>query len=166
MAQLFIHSLVIGICTTIFMDIVTVIRTKLLQVKSLNYAWVGRWVLGWPKGQFTHPNITQAAPQKHEMIVGWFFHYLIGILWVYLFLLGHQFDLYSIDFISMMIFALITTFFPFLIMQPAFGFGFFAQRTPAPLIAMRNSLITHTSFGLGMYISISVFNYFIDMAIV
>lgn len=157
MTQLLIHSLVIGICATIFMDIITIIRTRLFQVKSLNYAWVGRWILGWSKAQFIHPNIIQAAPQAHEMLVGWLFHYLIGILWVCLFLLGHQLNLYPIHFTAIMIFALITTFVPFLIMQPAFGFGFFARKTPAPLTAIRNSLITHISFGLGIYISICFF---------
>lgn len=163
MNQLLVYSLVIGISSTIFMDIMTLIRTKLFGIKSLNYAFVGRWVLGWSKAKFTHQNIIQAPAQTHETPVGWVFHYFTGILWVFLFLLGQHWGVYPLQFSSVMIFALATTLVPFLIMQPAFGFGFFAQRTPAPLTAIRNSLMTHISFGLGIYISISCLEYFIGV---
>nr|WP_202899843.1 DUF2938 family protein [Kordiimonas gwangyangensis] len=42
---------------------------------------------------------------------------------------------------------------PFFIMQPAFGFGFAASRTPAPWKARLKSLVTHTVFGMGLYLT-------------
>ncbi|MNC82827.1 hypothetical protein D3C75_1365000 [compost metagenome] len=42
---------------------------------------------------------------------------------------------------------------PFFLMQPSFGFGFAAARTPQPNIARQRSLIAHASFGIGIYVS-------------
>ena len=42
---------------------------------------------------------------------------------------------------------------PYLIMQPAFGLGIAASRTPQPLHARLRSLMAHTAFGVGLYLS-------------
>jgi hypothetical protein len=42
--------------------------------------------------------------------------------------------------------------FPFFIMQPSFGLGVAASRTPDPTQARLKSLATHTIFGLGLYL--------------
>ncbi|WP_447883030.1 DUF2938 family protein [Serratia fonticola] len=41
---------------------------------------------------------------------------------------------------------------PFFLMQPSFGFGFAAARTPQPNVARQRSLIAHVSFGIGIYV--------------
>jgi Protein of unknown function (DUF2938) len=45
---------------------------------------------------------------------------------------------------------------PFLILQPAFGAGIAASLTPRPNIARVRSLLTHLSFGLGLYLAAEV----------
>ena len=40
---------------------------------------------------------------------------------------------------------------PFLVMQPAMGYGIAASRTPKPAAARLRSLTTHAVFGLGLY---------------
>jgi len=42
--------------------------------------------------------------------------------------------------------------FPFFIMQPSFGLGIVASRTPKPTQARLKSLVTHTVFGIGLYV--------------
>jgi hypothetical protein len=42
---------------------------------------------------------------------------------------------------------------PFLVMQPAMGAGVAASRTPSPATARVRSLVTHTVFGLGLYVA-------------
>jgi len=49
-------------------------------------------------------------------------------------------------------FGLVTTLAPFLVMQPAFGFGIAASKTPKPSQARLKSLMTHTVFGRGLYL--------------
>ncbi|MDQ3427283.1 MAG: DUF2938 domain-containing protein, partial [Gemmatimonadota bacterium] len=41
---------------------------------------------------------------------------------------------------------------PLFIMQPAFGLGIAASRTPNPTQARLKSLVTHTVFGAGLYV--------------
>jgi hypothetical protein len=41
---------------------------------------------------------------------------------------------------------------PFLLMQPSFGFGIAASRTPNPTQARLRSLMAHAAFGVGLYV--------------
>jgi hypothetical protein len=45
-----------------------------------------------------------------------------------------------------------TVVFPLFIMQPSLGFGVAASRTPNPTQARLKSLMTHTVFGVGLYV--------------
>jgi hypothetical protein len=42
--------------------------------------------------------------------------------------------------------------FPFFILQPSFGLGIAAARTPKSTQARLKSLVTHTVFGVGLYV--------------
>lgn len=42
---------------------------------------------------------------------------------------------------------------PLFVMQPAFGFCIAASRTPQPDVARRRSLVTHLSYGVGLYLA-------------
>ncbi|WP_425338840.1 DUF2938 family protein [Bartonella tamiae] len=50
--------------------------------------------------------------------------------------------------------------FLFFIMQPAFSIGIAVSKTPNPWISRFKSLVAHSSFGLGLYISLHIVNYF------
>ncbi|WP_350307710.1 DUF2938 family protein [Photorhabdus viridis] len=52
----------------------------------------------------------------------------------------------------------ISTVAPFFIMQPCFGFGFAASKTPKPHVTGLRSLVAHVSFGIGLYLSAFTFN--------
>jgi hypothetical protein len=46
-----------------------------------------------------------------------------------------------------------TVVFPFFILQPSLGLGIASSRTPKPMQARLKSLMTHTVFGVGLYLS-------------
>lgn len=52
--------------------------------------------------------------------------------------------------------GLLTLFAPFLILQPALGFGIAASRTPRPWLARLLSVLTHLAYGVGLYIAACV----------
>lgn len=54
--------------------------------------------------------------------------------------------------IPAILFGVVTVLMPFFIMQPAFGLGFAASRTPNPTQARLRSLMNHTAFGVGLYL--------------
>ena len=156
--MLLIQAVVVGVIATLVMDVLGGVRGKYFAVKSLNYAWVGRWALGWKDCQFKHRNIMQAPARRGEMAVGWLLHYVTGILWAYLLLLSVPNWLAEITFWPALLTGLLSLAFPFLMMQPAFGFGFFAAKTPAPRLAIQNSLIAHLCFAVGLYIAAWIYN--------
>lgn len=147
-------TLLLGLLATAFMDLWAWVQKQLFQVPSLDYRLVGRWLLHMPTHGVSHHNILQAEPRRGELGLGWSAHYLIGIIlgWIFICLEGESW-LQSPDFPSALLFGLVTTVFPFFIMQPAFGFGLCASRSPRPWIARRNSLIAHSAFGVGLYLS-------------
>lgn len=149
--MLFLQAIFIGVVATLIMDLLIVIRTRYFSIKSLNYAFVGRWILGWKDLQFRHQNITQAASQRGEAVLGWSMHYVIGIVWAYVLLLRFPDWINQISIWPVLLISIVTLIFPFMIMQPAFGFGFFAAKTPAPKKARINSLVTHLFFAAGLY---------------
>jgi hypothetical protein len=42
---------------------------------------------------------------------------------------------------------------PWFILQPAFGFGIASHKTPTPVFNAVKSLVTHTVFGFGLFLS-------------
>jgi Protein of unknown function (DUF2938) len=48
---------------------------------------------------------------------------------------------------------------PFFVMQPAFGLGIAASRTPNPAQARLRSLMAHGVFGVGLYLSAIALSY-------
>jgi hypothetical protein len=51
-----------------------------------------------------------------------------------------------------LLFGIGTVVFPFFIMQPSFGLGIAASKTPKPARARLKSLATHIVFGVGLYV--------------
>ena len=152
-----IQSVFIGIISTAFMDVIAWILKILFKIMPLNYAFIGRWFLSWTDGKFMHNTIVKSPSKKGEIIWGWGIHYVTGIIWALIYLILNKFYVLNYSFVSALIFAVLTTFVPFLMIQPALGFGFFAKATPHQIISIRNSLVAHIAFGCGLYFSLNLF---------
>ena len=83
--------------------------------------------------------------------------------WVAHYVIGTAFALIFVSFASgswlerptlmpALAFGVATTLIPFLIMQPSFGLGIAASKTSHPNQARLKGLMTHTVFGVGLYI--------------
>jgi hypothetical protein len=147
-------AIAIGIGATLLMDLWNLFLKRTVGVPSLNYCLLGRWLRHMPGGTLRHAAITAAAQKPHECTVGWVAHYTIGVV----FALGFI-GLTSGDWLTRptvlpaLLYGLATVVFPFLIMQPSLGLGIAASRTPNPMPARLKSLVTHTVFGIGLYLS-------------
>ncbi|AZS49454.1 DUF2938 domain-containing protein [Entomomonas moraniae] len=148
------QTVFIGVGATLIMDAWAVIQKRVWNIPPLDYRLVGRWVGCFFQKKLIHKTIIQTSQVKGEVIIGWFLHYLIGIVFSFLMIwvVGYKW-LLNPTFFPALIAGIISVIAPFFIMQPCFGFGIAASLTPKPNSARFRSLIAHVSFGVGLYIS-------------
>jgi hypothetical protein len=147
-------TVLIGIGATVVTDMWGFARQPLLGVSSPDYGMVGRWFGLMPRGQFHHASIAAAPPVRSERAMGWIVHYLIGIAYAgALVAIGGERWLQHPDLLLALAVGVGSVAAPFLIMQPAMGAGIAASRTKSPGTARLHSLLVHTVFGLGLYVS-------------
>ncbi|MCG8576111.1 MAG: DUF2938 domain-containing protein [Flavobacteriales bacterium] len=149
----FFHAIAVGIGATAIMDIYSWIL-KMFGVPTLDYRFLGRWIGHFFNGKFSHHQIFNSPPIKYELAIGWGAHYLIGITFACLLavIYGKKWLMHPTLFPALII-GIVTIVAPFFIMQPAFGIGFAAAKVPDPTKARLLSLLAHTVFGMGLFLS-------------
>jgi hypothetical protein len=143
----------IGCGATLMFDLWGLFLKYVFKMSPSNICLVGRWLRYMPEGKFSHANINAAPRKSAECVVGWLAHYLIGITFasVFIALVGESW-LHRPTPIPALAFGAITVFAPFLIMQPAFGYGLAASKAANPMQARVRSLMNHAAFGAGLYL--------------
>lgn len=149
----FLDPILIGMGATLTFDLWGLFLKYTFKVTPPNFCLVGRWILYMPEGLFRHVNIGSVPQKGAECTVGWITHYMIGIAFAAAFiaLAGTRWVEHP-TLIPALVFGLITVSAPLFIMQPAFGLGVAASKTPNPAQARLHSLINHIVFGFGLYI--------------
>ena len=154
-----IPTLLIGAGATAVTDAWAISRKRLLGVHPLDYALVGRWLAYLARGRFRHYPIAATPPVAHERAIGWIAHYLIGMAFaaILLAMYGPAWACHPTPGPALAV-GIGSVAAPFLLMQPGMGAGIAARRTPRPNVTRAHSAITHTLFGLGLYVSAWVVN--------
>jgi hypothetical protein len=158
-------AVLVGIGSIVIMDIWNLFLQYTFKISSLNFCLVGRWLSHMPLGTFMHANIAAAAKRPAECAIGWTAHYLIGIafaLMLVLFTSGSWLEHPS--FLPALLVGIGTVPIPYFIMQPALGLGIAAANTPHPTQARLKSLMTHTVFGVGLYLSAIPVSYLMHLS--
>ncbi|HEJ0401729.1 TPA: DUF2938 domain-containing protein [Serratia marcescens] len=137
--------LFIGAGATLCMDLWALLLKRRFGIPSLDYALVGRWF---------HATIVTAPPRQGERKIGWILHYAIGIAFAFipLGLAGIKWYAAPTPIVALLS-GWLSLAAPFLVMQPALGFGVAAAKTANPRRARLLSLLTHTVYGLGLLIA-------------
>lgn len=152
-ASYILGAIAVGLGATLVMDLWNLFLKRAFGIPSLNYCLLGRWLRHMPEGTFRHASIA-AAPQKpFECTVGSIAHYTIGVVFaIGLVVLTSGDWLDRPTLLPALLYGVATIVFPFFLMQPSFGFGIAASKTPHPTQARLKSLMTHTVFGVGLYV--------------
>jgi hypothetical protein len=160
LALFLISTILIGLGATLTTDLWALFLKHAFKIVPSNFCLVGRWLQYMPEGTFIHSNIASAPQKSAECTVGWLAHYMIGITFAIVFvaLVGNDW-LQHPTLIPALTFGVITVLIPFFIMQPAFGLGLAASKTPNPTQARLRSLMTHTALGVGLYLSALLINW-------
>jgi polyferredoxin len=147
-------SLIIGLGATAVMDVWVIARKRLLGIAAPDYGLVGRWITYSSRGRFRHESIKASPPVHNEKLIGWVVHYLTGIVFA-----ATLVGAWGLDWVRYptilpaLVVGIGTVAAPFLIMQPAMGMGIGGSRTPRPASVRLQSFITHTVFGVGLYLA-------------
>jgi len=153
LALALLSAIPIGLGATLMFDLWGLFLKQAFQIPPSNICLVGRWIRYMPEGIFKHSNIASSPKKSAECVVGWIAHYTIGITFAVIFvvLAGNSWLEHPTP-IPAIAFGLITVLAPFYIMQPLFGLGLAASKTPNPTQARLRSLMNHAAFGVGIYL--------------
>jgi hypothetical protein len=151
--ELVARAVSIGVGATIVIDVWALLLRK-LGVPSLNLAFLGRWVGHLPEGKWAHESIAKAAPVRGELALGWVLHYAIGVTFAATLLAARGIGWgRAPSLLPALVFGVVTVLAPLLVLQPALGAGVASSKTPRPVFNSVKSLVTHTVFGLGLYVA-------------
>jgi hypothetical protein len=146
-------AIAIGAGATLVMDLWNLFLKRTLNIPSLDYCLLGRWLRHMPEGTLRHASITAAQPKPLECAVGWIAHYTIGVVFALGLVVSTSGDwLARPTVLPALLYGIGTVVFPFFILQPSFGLGIAASRAPNPTHARLKSLVTHSVFGVGLYV--------------
>ncbi|STD09806.1 Protein of uncharacterised function (DUF2938) [Dermatophilus congolensis] len=148
-----VQAAVVGVGATLVMDGVAEVLRRTRGTRSLDYAIVGRWIGHMPDGVFKHDAIFAAEPVRHEKELGWAAHYTIGTGFAVAFAVATPEWLNRPRFFPAVAWGLGTLAAPWFLMQPCFGMGVAASKTPNPTQARLGSIRAHSAYGAGLWLS-------------
>jgi len=149
----------IGVGGTAALDLWATFLKLVTGAPATDWAKVGRWLGHLRAGRFVHASIVETVPVRHELLLGWIFHYGIGatygllLVWIQ----GPAW-LSKPSVLAPVALSLALLVAPYFVMMPGLGLGVAGSRTPRPNITRLKSALAHTAFGLGMFGTAFVLN--------
>jgi hypothetical protein len=152
MVDLLWRAVAIGIGATALMDIWAIFLNKVFGQARPNWGPVGRWVWHVRQGKVFHDDIGQALPYRHELALGWAFHYFVGIVYgIILVTIAGAGWLIAPTFIPAFVLGIVTVGAGWFLLAPGMGAGWAASKRPNPMRIRALNLVSHTVFALGLY---------------
>ena len=148
------RTLTIGIGATAILDLWGIGAHRLFDMRLPNYGLVGRWFAGMAEGRVRHASIAASASFPNELAIGWMAHYAIGVALAALVL-----AVWGLAWarrpriVPALIVGVGSVAAPLLLMQPGMGAGIASTLTSDPVMACLRSLLTHSVFGVGLYVA-------------
>lgn len=149
--QILSIAVLIGVVATAGLDLWAFILKRGFGLPATNWAHVGRWFAGFPRGVYRHRSIGSAPAIPFELAIGWSAHYAIGVIYAFAYLVIVSWMSVSPTLLSAAAFGVATVLAPWLILQPGMGMGWFANGTDRPMLIRTLNLFAHLVFGLGLY---------------
>ena len=150
----FVLAYVGGIVGAVLMDITETLAARVGLTSGVSVALVGRWALGLLRGQWVHADIASSPARPGEAQAGWVFHLLVGgggvalpyAAWAHA--AGWSTPTHHLW--GGLAFGAATSLLPWLLLLPAFGWGWFGRRGPRGSNALLASTVSHIPYGLGV----------------
>ena len=110
-------------------------------------------------GRWAHPNIVESAHMKWETAAGASFHYFTGAtvaLTYPLFFLIVGAPMPVNNLVPGLVWGMATALLPWLVMFPAFGWGWFGLRAPHSVRSLLSPSVEHLLYGFGLAMTLNV----------
>jgi hypothetical protein len=150
----FVLAFLGGIVGAVLMDITEMLAARAGVTSGVNVALVGRWAVGLGRGQWAHADIARSPARPGEVPMGWAFHLLVGgggVALLYTAFVRHAgITEPSHHLWGGVMFGVATSLLPWLVLLPAFGWGWFGRRGPRGSNALLASTVSHIPYGLGV----------------
>ena len=151
------RSVLVGVISTMSMDLLSLAASRLRLIASLSPQVMGRWFASVARMHPLHADIARASPANHELAIALPVHYGIGVTLSLFYLWGMSRLGWPVRSTALALaFGLCTNLLPWLIMFPAMGYGFFGAHGPAGTRLFLSSLMSHAFFGVGIWIGIRI----------
>jgi DUF2938 family protein len=152
-----LRNVIIGVLATVIMDVLSAVSFKLRLIAPLSPRLVGRWFASVGRGQLFHSDIGQTAAIHHERTIAVPVHYAIGVTLALTYMFAcASLGLASRNAITALVFAVCTNAFPWLVMFPSMGFGWFGSHGPPGTRLFLSSLVSHVFYGVGLWLGASL----------
>lgn len=154
----FLQGLISGIIGTIIFDLFQQALKYSYNINRIRWDLAGRYFYGLLDKRYFREDIQNEEKIKNEIIIGYFFHYLIGSIFGVFYVLINLFFYSEPSILISIIIGFITVFGGWCIMMPlAYNIGFFASKKLEQKQIIVQNLIAHFIFGIGLFIGYNLF---------
>jgi len=154
---LFLIICSVGILACAVLDLWQRLLLLVAKIPPSNWAMVGRWLVFFLKNRvWVQNDLSEQAPLRNELFIGWGFHYLVAIAYALFYFFLFEQGLMNFKLVDGLIFGLISVVVPWFLFMPAMGAGILGNKTNNPSLACVVALIAHTIFGgaLGFFFNV------------
>lgn len=162
----FLMAVFCGIISTITMDLGSVILTQVRMTDYVQFRMIGRYANGFLRGRLLYDNPMSVEATRFEFAKGIVGHYLIGVFLASLFIfIIAQIKLNAHLLIQAIGYGVISLAIPWVLLSPALGLGLAAKKVPEPNRSkmLRANVVNHVLYGIGLYVGVSLYQYFLNM---
>jgi len=146
------RSIFTGLIATVILDVLAGAASGLGLTAPLPPNLTGRWFAWVARARPFHADIARAGSFAHETAIAVPVHYVIGITLALIYLsLTASVGVVPGRLAPALAFGLSTNVFPWLLMFPAMGYGFFGAQGPEGTRLFVSSLINHACYGIGLW---------------
>ena len=78
--------LFMGTFATLVIDLWALLLKHGFKQQTTDWGLAGRWFAYLPRGVFIHQPISKTEPVNHERIIGWVLHYVIGVIYAWMYM--------------------------------------------------------------------------------
>ena len=157
--MILLQGIISGLFATIMFDLYHSCTNFAYGVEKPKWNLLGRYFLGYKENKFIRKNLINDEELDNELLWGYFFHYLIGIIYGIFFVI---FNFLLFDYPSILlayIFGFSTVLGAWCFLMPfAYNLGFFGSKSEQRINLLVQNLISHFVFGTGLFIGLYIFN--------